>query len=112
LTWGEERGLKWIPLGFTTRYLGFPVGYQMKQKDKNDKILQQIRSKLSIWTNKKLSMAARVLVTNQVVLASIWYIASCADISKVVLHKARTLVCNFVWGGDANKTPEHEWRGP
>jgi hypothetical protein len=84
----------------------------MKQKDKNDKILQQIRSKLSIWTNKKLSMAARVLVTNQVVLASIWYIASCADISKVVLHKARTLVCNFVWGGDANKTPEHEWRGP
>lgn len=48
-------------------------------------------------------MAARILVSNQVVLASIWYIASGADLAKSVLHKARALVRNFIWGGDSNK---------
>jgi hypothetical protein len=51
-----------------------------------------MQNKLSIWTNKKLSMAAQVLVTNQVVLASIWYITSCADLSKAVLQKAHTQI--------------------
>lgn len=48
-------------------------------------------------------MAARILVSNQVILASIWYIASGADLAKTVLHKARAMVRNFIWGGDASK---------
>ena len=98
--------MKWLLPGQTSRYLGFPVGYKMSQKAKNDKAIQQIRSKLAVWAPRKLSMAAHVLVTNQVVLASIWYLASCADLSKSVLQKARTLVGNFIWGG----SPDHNAR--
>ena len=105
-SWGEELGLKWIAPGQSTRYLSFPVGYRINQKDKNDKVLQQVRTKLAAWSPRKLSLAARILVTNQVVLASIWYIASCADLDKSILQKARTMVRNFVWGGN----PAHNSR--
>jgi hypothetical protein len=32
-------------------------------------------------------------------LGSIWYLTSCFDISYASLHKVKTLVQNFVWGG-------------
>jgi hypothetical protein len=37
------------------------------------------------------------------VLASIWYFASCCDISKGVLLRIRTLVRNFIWGDQPDK---------
>lgn len=102
-TYGEDRGPKQLAHGMTTLNLGFPIGVNMSQHEKNAKVLTQIRNKLAQWSSRKLSMAARVLVSNQVVLASIWYIASGADISKSILAKARALVRNFIWGGDSNK---------
>ena len=105
-TWGENLGLKWLLSSQSTRYLGFPRGYNIKQNKKNDKILHQIRTKLAAWSNRKLLMAARILVTNQIVPASIWFITSCADLARKVLQKARTLVRNFVWG----KNPDHNTR--
>jgi len=95
-TWsyGEERGLKWQVLSTTTLNLGFPIGFRMSQQEKNARVLTQIQNKL---------VHGRILVNNQVILASIWYIASGADLAKSVLQKARTLIRNFVWGGDANK---------
>ena len=57
----------------------------MQQKDKNDKVLQQFRGKLKVWSNKNLSMVGRILITNQVILLSIWYIASCTNLSQIVL---------------------------
>jgi hypothetical protein len=95
-TFGGERGLKWLNPGCTVLNLGFPMGYRMSQEEKNAKVLQQIRLKLGQWVNKPLSMAARILVTNQVVLASIWYIASCADLARSVLNRAKAMVHNFI----------------
>jgi hypothetical protein len=36
-----------------------------------------LKSKLIIWSNNALSLAGRILVANQVLLASIWYLAAC-----------------------------------
>ena len=110
--WGQEKGLRWIPEGSSVTSLGFPLGFNMGQKEKNAKVLSEIRGKLAQWVNKPLSMAARILVTNQVVLASIWYIASCADLARSVLAKARTLVRNFIWSGKIEENQELEWHGP
>jgi hypothetical protein len=41
-------------------------------------------------------MVTRVLVTNQVVLASIWYIASCADLARSVFDRAQAMVRNYI----------------
>lgn len=41
-TWGEEAGLKWLHTGEVTRYLGYPFGQQIPQKEKDGKMLGQI----------------------------------------------------------------------
>lgn len=75
--------------GASTRHLGFPIGWNIPQTDKDDIFLQHIRehirSKLVVWILKPISMAARILVSNQVILASIWYLAFCANMSQGVL---------------------------
>jgi hypothetical protein len=86
-TFGANKGLKWLQPGHTTLNLGFPIDFEMAQQEKNAKVIQQIRLKLGQWVNKPLSMATRILVTNQVVLASIWYIVSGVDLSRSVLAK-------------------------
>ena len=75
----------------------------MPQWDKDHKILQQIRGKLVVWSPKPLFLAVRILVSNQVILASIWYIASCTNISLGALKKVKTLVRNFIWGREPDK---------
>ena len=97
--WGETAGLKWLPPGEVTRYLGFPFGLRIPQQEKDNKMLSQIRKHLSIWSHHKLSLAGRIMIANQVVLSSIWYLASCTDLSGKALKQARALVRNYMWSG-------------
>lgn len=97
--WGEEAGLKWLKKGEVTRYLGYPFGIDISQKDKDAKMMQQIRKHLVRWSTNKLSLAGRIMVSNQVVLSSIWYLASCTDFSGKSLKLARAAVRNYMWSG-------------
>lgn len=97
--WGEEAGLKWLEKGEVTRYLGYPFGIDIPQKEKDAKMLQQIRKHLLSWSTNKLSLARRILIANQVVLSSIWYLAFCTDLSGKALKLARAAVRNYVWSG-------------
>lgn len=97
--WGEEAGLKWLEKGEVTRYLGYPFGIDIPQKEKDAKMLSQIRKHLLSWSANKLSLAGRIMVSNQVVLSSIWYLASCTDLSGKSLKLARAAVRNYMWSG-------------
>lgn len=97
--WGEATGMKWLVPGEVTRYLGYPFGLHISQKDKDSKVLSQIRKHLAKWSTNKLSLAGRIMVSNQVILSSIWYLASCTDISGQTLKVARAIVRNYMWSG-------------
>ena len=97
--WGEEASLKWLKKGEVTKYLGYPFGIDISQKDKDAKMLNQIRKHLIRWSPNKLSLADRIMVCNQVVLSSIWYLASCMDFSGKTLKLARAAVRNYMWSG-------------
>ena len=97
--WGENEGLKWLKEGEVTRYLGYPFGWRIPQEEKDSKMLAQIRKHLHRWVGNKLSLAGRIMVANQVILSSIWYLASCTDLSGHALKLARTTVRNYVWSG-------------
>ena len=97
--WGEAAGLKWLLPGEITRYLGFPFGLRIPQQEKDNKMLSQIRKHLAIWSTQKLSLAGRIMIVNQVVLSSIWYLASCTDLSGKALKLAKALVRNYMWSG-------------
>ena len=97
--WGEAEGLKWLPQGEVTRYLGYPFGLHIPQREKDNKMLGQIRKHLQRWSSKPLSLAGRIMVVNQVILSSIWYLASCTDLSSHALKLARSTVRNYIWSG-------------
>lgn len=95
--WGEEADMKWLLPGEVTRYLGYPFGLHIPRKD--GKMLSQIRKHLGKWSNHPLSLAGRIMVSNQVVLSSIWYLASCTDLTGQALKVAKATVRNYIWSG-------------
>ena len=97
--WGEAEGLKWLQPGEVTRYLGYPFGLNIAQQEKDNKMLGQIRKHLNRWAEHKLSLAGRIMVANQVILSSIWYLASCMDFSVQALTLVRATVRNYMWSG-------------
>jgi hypothetical protein len=97
--WGEEVGLKWIPKGKGTRYLGIQVGFHLPPEANFDSMMLALKSKLIIWSNNALSLAGRILVANQVLLASIWYLAACWNPDPKMSSQVRGLIRNFIWGG-------------
>lgn len=88
---GEDKILVWLASGNVNKYLGFPINYNMPQKEKDHKILQSIRGKQVAWTSKKLSFVAKNLVVNQVILVSIWYVVSCVNLSLFSMKKVKSL---------------------
>ena len=51
---------------------------------------------------KKLSLAGRIIVANQVLLATAWYSLSCWTISKESIHQIQRLVRNYIWSSKEN----------
>jgi len=58
-----------------------------------------LKGKLIKWSSNKLSLAGRILVANQVLLASIWYLAACWNPDPKMCSQVRGLIRNFIWGG-------------
>jgi hypothetical protein len=63
------------------------------------------KGKLINWSNNKLSLAGRILVANQVLLASIWYLAACWNPDPRMCNQVRAFIRNFIWGG--KEAPTH-----
>ncbi len=74
--WGREVGLQWIPKGKGVKYLGIQVGFHLPPEANFDKLLSALKRKLINWSTCRLSLAGRILVVNQVLLASMWYLAT------------------------------------
>lgn len=64
----------------------------MPQKVRNEKVLTLVRDALIFWGTKALSQAGRLLVANQIILASLWYLTSTADIGLKTLKISQGLV--------------------
>jgi hypothetical protein len=75
--WGKDEGLKWIPTGEGTRYLGIQVGFHLPPEVNFDTMMIALKGKLISWSHSMLSLVGRILVANHVLLASIWYLAAC-----------------------------------
>ncbi len=78
------------------------MNFNMPQQKKDVTAILQVRGKLILWSYKKISLIKRILVANQMIWASIWYLASCTNIYLSSLGKVKTFVCNYVWFGKAN----------
>ncbi len=94
--WGEEEGLKWIPKGKGTRYLGIQVGFHLPTEANFDSMMLTLKSKLITWSHNALSLAGRILVANQVLLASTWYLAAYWNPDPRMSNQVRGFIRNFI----------------
>jgi hypothetical protein len=97
--WGEAERLKWILKGRGTRYLGIQVGFHLPPETNFAAMMLTLKGKFINWSTNKLFLAGRILVSNQVLLASIWYLAACWNSDLKMCDQIRRLIRNFIWGG-------------
>ncbi len=50
------------------------IGFNLPHNAHFDKLMLSLKSKLIAWASCTLSLVVRILVTNQMIMASIWYI--------------------------------------
>ena len=62
-------------------------------------LLNCIHQKLLYWSTKWLSFAARIVIANQVLLSTMWYVTSCWIFVKSSIGQIRRLIKNFLWSG-------------
>ncbi|MCO5608977.1 hypothetical protein L7F22_063196 [Adiantum nelumboides] len=75
------------------------VGLDVSPEQQFSPVMQFMRRKLCNWFSQHLSLAGRALVTNQVLLASAWYVASYWTLPGEVMRQLRRLIRNFLFGG-------------
>ena len=75
--WSPHPYFQWIPEGSSLRYLGCQVGIDIPREAQIVHVLNCIHRKLLYWSSKGLSFAGRIIVVNQVLLSTIWYVTSC-----------------------------------
>jgi len=108
--WGTEVSLKWVPDGEGTRYLGVLIGFHLHPKANFDKLMVTLKSKLIAQSHNLLSLAGRILVANQVLLASMWYITACWNPNPRMTAQIKGVIRNFIWGGkDAPARAKVRW---
>ena len=101
--WCPHPEFRWIPEGTTLRYLGCQVGINVSPEAQIVPLLNCIRRKFIYWSTKSLSFAGRVIVVNQVLLSTMWYVTSCWIFVKSAIGKIQRLIRNFLWsGGDGS----------
>ena len=95
---------KWIGRGMLVKYLGCHVGLDVPKEVQISHLLFTIRKKLLFWSNSaKLSFAGRIVVANQVILTTIWYIASRWIFSRFMYGSGTMASVEFLWsGGDGS----------
>jgi hypothetical protein len=108
--WGSEVGLKWMVEGEGIRYLGVLVGFHLPPEANFNRLMIAFKSKLIAWSHNLLSLAGRILVANQVLLASMWYLAACWNPNPRMVNQIRGVIRNFIWGGkDAPARAKVKW---
>jgi len=91
--------MRWLPEGTSTRYLGIQIGFHLPSETNFDKMMFALKSKLITWSHNKLSLAGRILVANQVLFTSTWYLAACWNPNLRMCAKVRGVIRNFIWSG-------------
>ncbi len=94
--WGQDVGLQWIPEGQGVRYLGIQVGFHLPPEVNFGKMVTALKGKLINWSTCRLSLAGRILVANQVLLASMWYMAAAWNPNPAMCNQIRGIVRNFI----------------
>jgi len=87
-----------LSYGFPFKYLGITVGGNPRRSEFWSPIVDKIKSRLSKWKGRLLSMAGRVCLIKSVISALPLYYFSFFKAPTVVCNTIRRIQSNFLWG--------------
>jgi hypothetical protein len=94
--WGQEVGLRWIPEGQGVRYLGIQIGFRLPIKANFEKLMLALKGKMIAWGKCNISFVGKIMVANQVLLSSMWYLAAYKNPNLRMCNQIRGVVRNFI----------------
>ena len=100
--WQPHADFMWVPDGTMFKYLGFMMGRSISKGAQLAHVQAKINKKLNQWSRSKLSFAGRILVANQVLLATMWHSVSCWIMDPTGLHSIKAAIRGFIWSGKDN----------
>ena len=97
--WMQNLGWQWAQDGELAKLLGTPFGLHLETCDIDLFLFQKVRKKLIYWSSKFLSLLARAIIVNMVLLSSLRYFISIWAGSKQVIRRIQADVQNYLWAG-------------
>ena len=97
--WAHEFGWTWAAEGNITKLLGTPFNLSLSTTDSDQFLIDKVKSKLTYWSTTKLSLAARRLIVNQVLMSTLWYFIGIWAGSREAIKQIQALLCNYLWAG-------------
>lgn len=98
-TWSLDALFCWVPAGTSICYLGYQIGLDLIAEQQIAPLLLSIKKKLLFWRTAHLSLAGKIVVASQVLLATMWYITSCWVFASSCISQAQRLIWSFLWSG-------------
>ncbi|PKA53799.1 Putative ribonuclease H protein [Apostasia shenzhenica] len=83
-------------------YLGIPLLFRKPVKNDFTSIISKIRSQISLWGIRMLSLAGRVTLINSVLSSIPLYVISHTHVPRSVLCCIEKLIRQFLWNGNLN----------
>ncbi|XP_058762935.1 uncharacterized mitochondrial protein AtMg00310-like [Vicia villosa] len=83
------------------------VGANLRRKHTWLRVLNNLRSRLSMWKGRNISIGGRVTLINSVLNAIPSFTLSFFKAPGLVLKEIRSILNNFLWCGNANKRCGH-----
>ena len=96
LNWVLDLNFRWLRKGEGTRYLGFKIGMDIDRVEHYNLLVDKIKEKLIWWNARKLSFAGKIVIANQVLMATIWHIAACWIIVPKSMKMIKRIIRNFL----------------
>ncbi|XP_058774729.1 uncharacterized protein LOC131649001 [Vicia villosa] len=88
-------GISSLPLS----YLGLPIGENSKRLDTWSQVINTVKTRLSSWKNKHLSIGGRIVILKSVLFAIPVYFLSFFKIPPGIIFKLESIFKQFLWGG-------------
>ena len=65
---------RWAEEGDMFKLLGTPFGLNLNIRDVDSFLYNKISKKLDYWSTMRLSLAGRIVICNQVLLSTLWFL--------------------------------------
>ena len=107
LIWPGKR----VHRGTVFRYLGYPLGVDVTNKQLLDWVLDRIRTKILYWHSSEWPLHVRLRITQAILIPYVLYFLPLLDWKKSHIDKVNTLLIRFMWNAKPQKpvTPPIKW---